>query len=108
MPGAAARHRRWACTIACAPSGEATAPPPSPAYKPRSAARLEAHLLLHRLVDPDSRVDRARPDGARAQLAIVVLHPGPPGREDIGGWQPDVRRLVEHLDGHLAEHLLPL
>src|SRR4249919_241265 len=65
--------------------------------------RSEAHLLLEILVEPDAGVDRARADGAGAQLAAVILHPRPPGGEDVGRRQPDVGRLVENLAGHLLQ-----
>src|SRR5688572_2697698 len=66
------------------------------------------HLLLHLLVDPDAGIDRAGTDRAGAQLALVVLHPRPPRRIDIGCGQPDVRRLLEDVRRHLAQHLLAL
>src|SRR5436190_5290522 len=72
------------------------------------SATSEAHLLLHLLVDPDPRVDRAGADRTCAQFAVVVLHPRPPRAEVVRRRQPDVRRLVEDLDRHLAQHLLAL
>src|SRR5215470_4090895 len=68
------------------------------AYRP-DLSPSEAHLLLHLLVDPDPRVDRAGADGARAQLPVVVLHPRPLcGTGDAKG---DVAApTIEHAIGH--------
>src|SRR6516165_2586189 len=67
-----------------------------------------AHLLLHLLVDPHAGIDRPRSHRAGAELARIVLHPRPPGGEDVGCWQPHIRGLVENLAGHLLEHGLAL
>src|ERR1700752_292863 len=56
-----------------------------------------AHLLFQVLVDPDAGVDWAGTYGAGAQFTVIVFHPGPPGREDMGGRQPDVGCLVQDL-----------
>src|SRR5581483_9168061 len=82
----------------------------SPPRKGRGTAPATsvAHLLLEVLVDPDAGVDRAGAHGARAQLAVVVLHPGPPRRIDVRRRHPDVGRLVEDLARHLLEHGLAL
>src|SRR5882672_8002641 len=66
-----------------------------------AADRSMAHLLLEILIDPDPGVDRSRTNGAGAQFAGVVLHPGPPRREDVGRGQQDIGRLVEDLARHL-------
>src|SRR6476620_11404285 len=70
-----------------------------------AASRSMAHLFLQILIDPDAGVDRSRADGTGAQLAGVILHPGPPGREDVGRRQPDIGRLVDDIAGDLADHL---
>src|SRR5262245_12307271 len=70
---------------------------------PRTCSSI-AHLLFQLLVDPDAGVDRSRAYGAGTQLAIVVLHPRPPCREDVRRRQPDVGRPVQNLAGQLLQH----
>src|SRR5450631_4027131 len=73
-----------------------------------STARSEAHLLLHVLVDPNARMDRARTHRARAQFAAIILQPWPPSCVVVGDWQEDVGRLVDDFYRHLLQHLLAL
>src|SRR5260370_20824811 len=65
-----------------------------------------AQLLLHILVDPDTCIDRPGPDGARAQLAGIVLYPGPPRCEDVRRWKPDIGCLVQDLPCHVLQQSL--
>ena len=53
--------------------------------------------------DYDNWIADGKAFGAGAQFAAVVLHPRPPRGVDVGDGQPDVGRLVEDLDRHLAK-----
>src|SRR5262245_61421620 len=102
----AARSRDSPSTARTLPRGERKETDRSRTLRSGAAKGSVAHLLLHLLVDPDAGVDRARALGADAQLALVVLHPRPPGAVDVGDWQPDIGRLVEDLDREDLEHAL--
>src|SRR5581483_748001 len=85
-----------------------TAAPCGAAVVTRRQGSSIPHLLLHLLVDPDAGVDRPWPHRAGAQFAAVVLHPRPPGRVGVRRRQPEIRRLVDDLAGHFADHRLAL